>query len=147
MTAIAISGKDYLQMDGWKCSDCGMRWYDRPVARHTHRNCKVLKLYAHAELDGIMVWPQYVLQHTRRRKSVGPDAYRRVFVGLNHHQKGELTAKLASLNDIQIRALIELAYRVPKLDEGARRAVFYDSHRWASSFRTNRAPIVYRVDL
>lgn len=132
------TGVNHMGMDAWVCQDCGMRWYDSHGARHTHRNCKVLKFYVHYTRDGIQCWPQYVFQ-VRRRAIRGPDSRRLVVLA------GD--PDLAKLNGVQIRALIDVVLRKPDAHKVARRAVFYDSHRWASAHRTNRAPIVFKLDL
>ena len=94
---------------------------------------RVLRVYISSNREGILAYPEHPEGRTR-----GPDSKRRVFLAGSPN--------LSDMNDIQIRALVDLAFRIPDLHKEYDEAVFYDSDAWAAS-SDNRRKVVHRVKL
>ena len=73
-----------------------------------------LRLYVSSNLDGILVCPERIVPDTTIRV---PDSARRVFVA------GD--PSIRNLNPDQLNAIVELAFRDPKIREGRNQAIFY----------------------
>jgi hypothetical protein len=141
-------GKNFLGFDTWFCSKCGLRWYDKVEHRHSHR-CSVLRLYVSATMDGILCCPTQVYQYSRKRVVRSPDSRRRVFVGCDTFRTAKLAERFRTLNEVQVRALANVAVRLPDATSHVRGIVFYDMAAWGRSraWPDGRHKIIHRVTL
>ncbi len=94
---------------------------------------RVLRLYTFSNRDGIYAYPE-----KPGGRIAGPDSRRKVFIAGPQ--------KLSDMNDLQVRALVDLAFRIPDLHKEYDEAVFYDSDAWAAS-SDHRRKVVHRVKL
>lgn len=137
-----------LGFDSWLCPKCGLRWFDKVEHRHSHR-CGPLRLYVSASMDGILCCPTQVHQYSTNRAVRSPDSRRRVFVGCDTHSSAKLPERFRTLNDVQIKALANVALRVSDATERARAIVFYDMVAWSRSraWPDGRHKIIHKVTL
>jgi hypothetical protein len=138
-------GRNFLDYDTWLCPKCGLRWYDKLEHRHSHR-CGPLRLYVSSTMDGILCCPTQVYRYSRTRTRRSPDSRRRVFVGCDSYSGTKLADRFKTLNELQVRALANVALRLADATEHAREIVFYDMELWGRS-RVNRHKIIHRVTL
>lgn len=86
----------------------------------------MLKLYVFSNRDGLLVVPV---------KGQSLDSKRRVFIaggGLN------------TMNEVQLNALVELAFRDPAIRKGHRWATFYDGAAYAREVKRPKVLLVHR---
>jgi hypothetical protein len=94
---------------------------------------RVLRVYVSVNRDGITAYPEHPEGRMR-----GPDSRKRVLLGG--------PTSLGDLNELQVRALVDLVFRRPGVHREADEAVFYDADAWARS-SDSRRKVVHRVIL
>ena len=101
-----------------------------------------LHLYVASNGDGLLIYPEHP-----KGKLSGPDARKRIFVGCEYVSGNHvIKERLSEMNDVQIRAMIDLAFRKPGIHKTAVKARFYDAQIWAESW-DNRRKVVHEVEL
>ena len=101
-----------------------------------------LHLYANSNGDGLFICPEHP-----KGKLSGPDGRKRIFVGCEYVSGNHIIPdRLGEMNDLQIRALIDLAFRIPGIHNTALKARFYDAQVWAESW-DNRRKLLFEVEL
>jgi hypothetical protein len=101
----------------------------------------ILHLYVSTNRDGLLICPE----HTKG--GLGPDGRRRIFIGCEYTaDQHDMKKRLADMDDGQIRALIDLAFRRPGVHKTAVKAKFFDAQIWAESW-DNRRKLVHEVAL